>query len=54
MEITEIPISALNEIELFDISILHHGLEEYNRDYYFIIESGTKYPSHEVHANNIG
>jgi hypothetical protein len=41
-EINEIPILALKEIELFDVPILHHGLESYNRDYYFIIESGTK------------
>jgi hypothetical protein len=42
MEITEIPISTLKEIELFDIIIIHHGFEPYNRDYYFIVESGTK------------
>jgi hypothetical protein len=42
MDITEIPIKALKEIELFDIVILHHGFEDYKRDYYFIIESGTK------------
>jgi len=42
MEIAEIPIKALKEIELFDIIIIHHGFEDYNRDYYFIIESGTK------------
>lgn len=42
MEITNIPINALKEIELFDIVVLHHGFEIYNRDYYFIIESGTK------------
>lgn len=40
-KITEIPIKALNEIELYDVVILHHGFEEYNRDYYFIIESFT-------------
>lgn len=41
MEITAIPIPALNEIELFDIAILSHGFEKNNRDYFFIIESGT-------------
>jgi len=41
-DIKQIPIKALTEIELFDIVILKHGLEDYNRDYYFIIESGTK------------
>jgi len=41
-EITEIPIKALKEIALFDVMIIHHGFEKYNRDYYFIIESGTK------------
>lgn len=42
MEIKEIPIDKLKEIELFDIIVLHHGFEDYNRDYYFIVESGTK------------
>ena len=42
MEITLIPIEALKEIELFDVVIFHHGFEEYDRDYYFIIQSGTK------------
>ena len=42
MKIEEIPIAKLKEIELFDIVILHHGFEAYNRDYYFIVESATK------------
>jgi hypothetical protein len=42
MELTAIPITKLKEIELFDIVIIHHGFEEYKRDYYFLIESGTK------------
>lgn len=40
-DITAIPISALKEIELFDVVILGHGFEQHMRDYYFIIESGT-------------
>lgn len=40
--ITDIPILALSTIELNDVVILNHGFEEYMRDYYFIIESGTK------------
>jgi len=42
MNITEIPIPALKVIELYDVIVLHHGFEEYKRDYFFIIESGTK------------
>jgi hypothetical protein len=42
MNITEIPIDSIKKIELFDIIILHHGFEEYNRDYYFLVESATK------------
>ncbi|MBK7270622.1 MAG: hypothetical protein IPI07_14320 [Flavobacteriales bacterium] len=41
-EIKDIPIASLKRIGLFDIPILHHGFEDHKRDYFFIVESGTK------------
>lgn len=38
-KITDIPIKKLKDIGLFDVVIIHHGFENYNRDYFFIIES---------------